>query len=107
MSPNFSSKSFNRFLQDVFPALPVIAIIFALEAPLLSKANLLRKVITLLTCNIFFLYFLFTLEETIRLTPFFMVSGMNLFPSFFIPFIAKNKLFFFTSLESRIILSNS
>ena len=81
--------------------LPVIAIILALELFLLRLANLLRKLISLLTLIILFLNFLLILEEIIKLAPFLIACEINLFPSFFFPFMAKNKLFLFKSRESK------
>ena len=40
-------------------------------------------------------------SETIILEPFFIASGINLFPSKWVPLIAKNKLSFLRFLESK------
>ena len=47
----FCSKIFRIFFNEVFPTLPVIAKIFALQFSLLSLANLFRKVIELSTLS--------------------------------------------------------
>ena len=65
-----------------------------------------ETVSSLLSIIIFILCFLSIFDETTTLAPLFNASEINLFPSFFSPSIAKNKLFFLTFLESATKLLN-
>ena len=91
------SKFFKIFFKEVFPELPVIAKISALELALFSLANLFRKFIGSGTLIIFLVFLLF-FELIMRLAPFFIAFETNLFPSLFFPLIAKNKLFYLVNL---------
>ena len=107
--PKFCSKSLIKFFKDVFPALPVTAIIFAKESSLLSFAKLFKNELEFLTFIIFLLFFFETLEEIIHPAPFLNATFINLFPSVFFPLIAKNKLpllIVLVSIEKPIKLGN-
>ena len=71
MLPKFCNKSFTKFLRDVFPELPVIAIIFAFVFSLFLEAKLLRNLISLTVFKILFLFLLIFFEDTIYFAPFF------------------------------------
>ena len=81
-----------RFFKVVFPALPVIPIMWADEFSLVFLANSFKAknvfltLITLLLETI--LVFLLIMHFA---APLLIASFKNLCPSFFLPFIAKNK----------------
>ena len=52
-------RSLNKFLRDVFPALPVIAMIFAIEFSLFSLAKLFKNEIVFFTFIILSIFFCF------------------------------------------------
>ena len=81
--PKFCNKSLIRFFKDVFPALPVTAIIFAKESALLNFAKLFKNEIEFLTVIIFLSFFFKILDEIIQPAPFFNAVFTNLLPSIF------------------------
>ena len=84
----------------VFPQLPVIEIIFASIFSLNSEEHLLKKsrVLSTLIC-LESEYFLFNRFTIAKLDFFLKTSDKNLFPSVFLPFIAKKISFFFIVFE--------
>ena len=89
----------------VFPALPVIDKIFALLFRLFCFAKSFKNFKEFFTLINLFLFLLKLFEETIKLAPFSSALEINSLPYFFLPFMALNKSFFFTSLESITTLS--
>ena len=84
-----------KFFKVVFPTLPVIPTICATDFCLFAIANFFKwdnvffTLITLLLGTLF--------KNSLIITffaPFFIASLTNLWPLFFFPLIAKNKLFF-------------
>ena len=97
--PNFFNNSLNKFFKDVFPALPVIAIIFAEEFSRLIFAKYFKKEIEFFILITLFRYWLAE-SVTTQLAPFLKATFMNLFPLFDFPLIAKNRLPLFIDLVS-------
>ena len=93
VSPKLLKMSLIKFFKDVFPALPVIAIIalifFSQNKPI-QKFSFISTLMTLFPCFLIF-------DETIKLAPFFNASLTNLRPSVFCPLIVRNKFFFYYS----------
>ena len=103
------SETCNRFLikffSDVLPALPVTAIILAEVSFLLYLASRFKKTCVFFTFIIFLFFLIAVEEETTQPAPFFKALFINVFPSFFFPFIAKNRLSFcivLVSIESPL-----
>ena len=98
--PKFFNKSFIKFFKDVLPALPVTAIILAREWSLLDLAKRFKKDNTFLIFIIFLSFIFIFSEQIIQPAFFFSASLINLFPLFFLPLIARNKLSFLRVLVS-------
>ena len=84
-----------------------MAMIDAKEFSRLNLANKFKKDIELFTLITFFPY-TFLSSDTTQAAPFLKASFIKLFPLFFFPLIAKNKLFFLidrVSIESSLNLT--
>ena len=78
----------------------MIAIILAKDCSLFNFAKEFKNEVVFFILIIFFLSLLVANEDATQQAPFFNAFLINLLPSLFLPLIAKNKLFFFTNLES-------
>ena len=89
-----------RFFNVVFPALPVIPIIFAklLTRVILAKLFKEEKVFFTLISLFDGTFFIFLLTTNF-IAPLLYASFAKLCPSIFFPFIAKNILFFLSFFE--------
>ena len=88
---------------DVFPLLPVIAIIFGLIWSLRNKAIFANAFFPLSTKIVFFEWNL-GLEIIANLVPLLSAASINWFPSYFSPIIAIYKSYCFSFLESIVIV---
>ncbi len=98
--PNLLKVFVKSSFREVFPQLPVIAIILDKEFCLIISEVFVRKASVFSTFICLFLFLdLSILFTTAKDAPLLKASPINLFPSLFFPLIAKKISFFFISFE--------